>query len=353
MTEGRQWEVQEPVLTQSSEPTSKFSSAGYWASYIVIVICVLLVNVFTQADRFADFDNYILYLNGLVHFPLPNWIYFETLSNLFFLGMYGITQSVFSAMVLAHYGLGIIFVLAILVAFPPRQSSWPALLFTFAMLGPLLAFVTVRATPAYFLVAIGVRFALNRRPVAWLCLLVATFFHISTLLALVPMALLYFERNLPMLLRSGRSRRYYLLVTLTIVAFSAVLSRLSSSLTSVIQSIPVIAKYDIYTDSVVNKTQIAHYIFLVFVLAMTIGFMTVRNNVSNRLNMYVLVSFALYVVMFFSASPVAAFRQAPFWMMPMIASLPWDKLGVNQSTAAVFVLACAGLFFFQFGLVYI
>ena len=154
----------------------------------------------------------------------------------------------------------------------------------FSILGPLLAFVTMRATPAYFLVAIAVRYAIDRRISAWLFLLLAALFHISALLAAVPMGLLYFERNLPSILQSNRSRKFYLFITLTVVAFGAILPAISSSVTSVVQSIPVISKYDGYTDSLSTETRIGHYIFLAFVSIMTVIFLIARDELAGRLN---------------------------------------------------------------------
>lgn len=326
---------------------------GYFSVYAIIVFTVLFINVLTDAERFADFDNYILYLNGLVHFRPSNWLYFEPLSNIFLLGTHQITRSVFSAMVLAHYVLGLIFVFGILIALPPRRASWHALLFAFAMLGPLLAFVTIRATPAYFLVALSVRFASGRRPIAWICLIAASLFHISALLAVIPVALLYFERNMPAMMRSDRSRRYYMFVMLAIVAIGAVIPAMSESIASLLQSIPLLSKYDIYTESSETGTQIGHYIFLAFVSAITFLFITFNEKSKRELNIYTLVSFAIYIILFFGTSPVAAFRQAPLWMLPMIATISWDRIGVKPATAPIFVLGCAGLFGFQFMLVYI
>lgn len=154
------------------------------------------------------------------------------------------------------------------------------------------------------------------------------------------------------MLRSNKSRKFYLFITLTIVAFAAILPELSSSVTSVVKSIPVISKYDVYTDSITTETRIGHYIFLVFVSILTVIFLMARDELSGRLSVYVMASFALYVVMFFSASPVAAFRQTPFWIMPMIALLPWERVGLTKATAPIFVIACAVLFVFQFGQVY-
>lgn len=326
---------------------------AYWAVYILLAATVLLVNVFTDPSRFADFDTYVYYLDALVHYPPPNWMYFEVFSNVYLLGSHWLTRSVLTAVVLAHYVLGIIFLLALPVVYPPRRASWPTLLFTFAILGSLLAFVTLRATPAYFLVAISVRHAVDRRPTAWLFLAAASCFHISALLAAPPLALLYFERNLPKLLRSEQSRRYYLSLAIAMIGVAALLPQMSDSLSGLIKSIPVLSKYDVYTEaSETTVTRVGHYIFLAFVVLLTAAFMTVQRDASRKLNIFVLVSFALYVLMFFVASPVAAFRQTPFWIMPLISALPWDRLGVRRGTAPVFVLACVVLMVFQFSQVY-
>lgn len=336
----------------SAVPATADGNLSYRVVYGAIALVILGIDLFTEPTRYADLDTYVYYLDALVHFPPASWMYFEVFSNIYLLAAHWLTQSVFSGVILAHYVLGLVFVASLGTAFPSKRSSWPTLLFLFAMLGPLLAFVTMRATPAYFLVAIGVRHAIDRRPSAWLFLALASFFHISSLLAAAPMALLYFERNLPKLLRSNRSRKFYLFITLGVVAFGAILPQLSGSVTSVIQSIPVISKYDVYTDSISTETRIGHYIFLAFVSMFTIAFLIARNEISGKLNVYVIASFALYVLMFFSASPVAAFRQAPFWIMPMIAVLPWESLGLKKSTAPLFAIACAALFVFQFGQVY-
>ena len=328
-------------------------SAAYWAVYVAVALIGLVISLFAEPSRFADFDTYVYYLDGLVHFPPPSWMYFEVSSNLYLLAAHWLTRSVLSAVVLAHYVLGIVFLLALPVIYPPRRVPWPALLFTLAVMGPLLAFVTLRATPAYFLVAVAVRCAVDRRLVTWVYLAVAASFHISALLAALPLALLYFDRNLPALLRSDRSRLHYLLLTFAIIIGGVLLPQLSGSLISLIKSIPVLSKYDVYTvDNESAVTQIGHYIFLAFAIMLTVVVLALQREAERKLGTFVLSSFALYVLMFFSASPVAAFRQTPFWMITMIAALPWDRLGVRRATVPLFVLACAALMVFQFSQVY-
>lgn len=336
-------------LSKPAEAEARFS---YWMWYGIIAIVITAISTFSEPTRYADLDAYIYYLDSLVHFPPDSWMYFEVFSNIYLLMAYWLTRSVLSAIILAHYILALIFLVLLPKTFPPRRSSWTSLFFMFAMLGPLLAFVTMRATPAYFLIAIGVRQAAERKPNAWLFLLAASLFHISSLLAAVPMLLLYFEGNLPNFMRTDKSRRFYVFAILAIISVGGILPQVSAELTNIIRSIPVVSKYDVYTDSDSTGRQIGHYIFLVFVGMLTFIFMLLRGE-SAKINIYVVSSFAIYVVLFFSSSPVAAFRQAPFWLMPMIATLPWDRLGLNRATTPIFVLVCCSLFAFQFYQIYV
>jgi hypothetical protein len=322
--------------------------ATYWVTFGLIVFVILGINLFTDPTNYADFDTYVYYLDALVHFPEKSWMYFEVFSNIFLLSMHWITQSVLSGIILAHYALGAIFIFALARTFPAHRSTWPALLLVFAILGPLLAFVTMRATPAYFLVTAAVHDAIERRPRAWLFMLVAWLFHFSALLALPFMALLYFERHLPRVLRSDMPRKFYLFLMVSILALGVLLPELPGSLTSLIKSTPLISKYFAYTDIGDTEVRIGHYVFMGFVFFLTAAFLTVQDSHSKRLNLYVVTSLMLYVVTFFSASPVAASRQAPFWIMPMIAVLPWQRLGVRAGTAPLFILVCVGVFYFQF-----
>lgn len=331
------------------QPDEKFT---YRATIALIALIIFGVDLFTDPARFADFDTYVYYLDSLVHFPSQDAIYFEFFSNMYLLLAHWITRSVLSGVILAHYILGAIYIFALVRTFPPQWSTWPALLFVFATFGPLLAFVTLRATPAYFLVAAAVRYAIERRRRTWVFMFAASLFHISALLALAPLTMVYFERNLPRVLRSDLPRKFYLIVVMIILGLAAILPQLPSVVADVIQSIPTIAKYSVYVDVVSTDTQIGHYVFLVFSSFLTLVFFVTQEGKSRRMNVYILTSFVLYLTMFFSASPVAAFRQAPFWIMPMIAVLPWQRLGVRAAVVPLFVVACGGLFYFQFQQLY-
>lgn len=330
--------------------------AGYWFSLVGIALCILVIDLNTHANDYADLDTYLVYLSQLVHFPPDNWYYFEALSNFYLLFIHWLTDSVDQAVVVAHYLLGVMFVGFLAYASPPGRSSWPSLVFMFALLGSLLAFVTLRATPAYFLVAIGVRYALDRDRKTWACLVIATLFHASALLAAAPLAFLYFRDSLPSLLRAERPIRLFVIAVALFAVIGILGSQISKVAVSLIESIPILSKYVTYTDqnsSPNQATSLNHYLFFAFVSVFAFFFFVFSNEKNRRLNEYVLISFVLYAVLFAGISPVAAVRQAPFWLMPMIGLYPWRRVGVTEATAPLFVLACAGLFYFQFEQVYL
>ena len=330
------------------------SPTTYWASFGAIAVCIFFVNFFTRPYDYADYDTYVIYLDSLVHFPPENWFYFEPLSNFYLLAIHWLLNSVEPSIWLAHYLLGALFLVLLVKSSSPRDSAWQNLLFSFAVLGPLLAFVTLRATPAYFLTAVSVTHAARRDPRAWLYFVLAALFHASALLAAVPLALLYFEDRFAGLAKLTRSPRLLVLSIVALAVFGVLAAAFAGYAISVIQSVPVLSKYVAYTaDSSSNTvSSINHYIFLLFVTILVITLFLVGNEKTVRINGYILVSFAIYIGLFFATSPVAAFRQTPFWLLPLIALFPWRRVGVVEATAPLFIILCSGLFYFQFMQVY-
>jgi len=340
----------------SSPESSAIAGAAYWITLAAIGACIIGVWLTTAASRFADFDTYVLYLDQLVHFPPINWWYFEALSNFYLLVLHNLTQSVETSIFAAHDLLAVAFVLFMVAAFPPKNSSWASILFLFCLLGPALAFVTLRATPAYFLVAIATLHAMRRDSRGWLYTFIAFLFHASTLLAVVPMLLLYNQDRLPGFLTGKHSLRLLVGLIVLLLPVAILLPQIASSAASLLQSTPYLSKYIAYTDEVLpadHVTSINHYIFLAFVLAYSIVFFWKMNKDASRISIYVMSSLFIYILAFFSLSPVAAFRQAPFFLLPMISLFPWRNIGLKGPMALVFIVACACLFYFQFDQVYI
>ncbi len=326
----------------------------YWLTFWIMFSVILVIDFYTKSSGYADYDSYVLYVNQLVHFPPTDWWYFEALSNYYFLALYWGVESVETTVVLAHYLLGLIFLLFSMKAFPPRTAPWQSLLFLFAMLGPLLAFVTLRASPAYFLVAIAVNYALKRRAAAWVSVALAMFFHTSAALAIPSLLLLFFRDRLPEFLSFNKPVRPIAALVLILLLVLSFGSTSIDFIESTLSSFSVLSKYLVYTDQMGSPdsvTNIGHYIYLLFVVLFTLSYVILPDG-NKALNIYVVSSFAVYLALFTVASPVVAVRQTPFWLLPMIAYYPWRRVGVTGPLMLLFVLFCVGLFIFQFDQIY-
>ncbi|EZP55117.1 EpsG family protein [Sphingomonas sp. RIT328] len=341
-------------MQSSSENVS--GTVLHWIILIVIGITIGCLSINTKPDRFADFDTYVLYVDQLVHFPPDNWYFFEAFSNYWLLSLHWLVQSIYGAVVVAHYALGATFLFFAALTFAADDSSWKSTLFTFALLGPALAFVTLRATPAYFLVALAVRHAMKDERRAWLYMFAALMFHASTVLAIGPFMLLYFRDQLPTAFRADKPAKMFIVLVSLLVIVSVIAPQISNGIISIIKSVPFFEKYIAYTEEGQANdyvTSINHYIFLAFTAIFTGGFFIFSPAKNKKLNVYLLSSFSIYFGLFFIASPVAAFRQTPFWLIPMIVIYPWERVGVRSIGTPIFVCLCAGLLYFQFGQVYL
>lgn len=331
-------------------------NAPYWITLFCIGLCVLVIDFNTNPRDYADSDTYLIYLSQLVHFPQANWYYFEAFSNFYLLFIYWFVDSVDRAIVIAHYLLGVMFLGFMVFAAPPRYTSWQSLLFMSALLGSLLSFVTLRATPSYFLLVISVHYAMDRNPRAWILFVAAAMFHASAFLAFPPLALLYFRDALPNRLRADRPVRLFVVALAFFIVIAALSLQISNGVMSLFESIPILSKYVVYSvqeTSDKQATSLNHYIFFAFLAIFLLFFFVFSNEKNRRMNEYLLTSFLIYVTLFSGVSPVAAVRQAPFWLMPMIPLYPWKQIGMSTITIPLFVVFCAGLFYFQFSQVYI
>jgi hypothetical protein len=329
---------------------------GYWATLAGIAIIIVAAWSMTRAAYYADFDTYVLYLDQLVHFPPANWWFFEVFSNLQLMAIHGFIQSVFPSVIVAHYLLGIQFLILLALTYRPSNAPWQSSVFLFALLGSLLAFVTLRATPAYFLVAIAVQQAREHKPRAWLFFLAALMFHASSALALGPMILLYFVDRLPTRLQMRRPLVPFVGAVAVLGVVGLMAPQISDNLTSTLESVSYLSKYVAYTKSeqpADSVTSINHYIFLVFITFFLSYYLFLTRKRYDKANSYYIVSYIMYAAIFFVATPVAAFRQTPFWLIPLIGSFPWREAGLVGPVNALFVAASAGVFYFQFQQMYV
>lgn len=347
------------TITQSgfgrSSAPNKASSAPYYAALCLIAVTIVVTAVFTKTSRFADYDTYTFYIDNLVHFPSWDWLKLEPLSNIYLWICYWLSLDVLSTNDLAHTILLISFPLLLWVSFRPAATPWPALLAILGLFGPLLAFVTLRATPAYLIATWAVYEASAQRRRAFLLIVFALGFHFSAIMAIPPLLMLYFRDRLPKWARFERPGMLLLLGATTIAAVFTFANTLAGAALSYLENIPFLSKYVVYSASYNEKlqTSLNHYIFLGISSTFLIAYLLMAKEEARRLNIYIVSSYLVYVGLFLAASPVAAFRQTPFWILPMIGTFPWHRLAIKGPVALLFLLACEAMFIVQVDSVYL
>ena len=318
---------------------------------------VLAVNMLVPASRFADYDAYLWITDRLYYFPDEAWYRFEAASHFVLLMCRIATGSTEGGVDLAYRLLGLGFVTAMALFAKREEVDWRGILALFTLYGALLAFVTLRATPAYLLVALA---ALQANKGQRICLLsggAAVLFHISAVLALPPLLVALAHNRYGLFQWTRRSALPIIAGAVLYGAFFLLFQDLLNELLlSLLNIVPFLTKYLVYTSALdpasgvsqagegLNRT--AHLAYAGLVSAFAFAFMLVKDDECRKMRAFVIVSFVIFLVTQFS--PITAFRQSPFWTIPAMLIFPWRKLSPPGPVALLFVLVCAALFALTF-----
>jgi EpsG family len=323
-----------------------------------VAAVLVAVDFLIPPSRFYDYDSYLFYIDSIWYFPTATPLYMEPLSRAYLYIARGISSTSDLAVDLSHYLLGAAYLVGMYALLHSRRDGWQALIVAFAITGPLLALVTIRATPAYLLVALAVITAADRplRSIAFMVLAIC--FHISTGLVVIPWAFLLLRNKLPTALRAERLTPLLILGGVTAVLFLYFGQAIISTLLSLVEGFPVLNKYIVYSQEYGPQTgqervtSISHYIFFIFTLGYAVLFLAFGDEDAKKINLYVVASLAIYVTLFFGLSPVAALRQACFWQLPMTVMMPWRRLGMTPAVAPFAMAGALAFFLFQLSQVY-
>jgi hypothetical protein len=298
---------------------------------LVIIAAILLGNVLYAPGRFADYYAYLLLTDRLYYFPEGDLLSYEAGSNLVFLGLRWLTQSTVTAVNIAHYALGIGAGWGFWRLAGRDDVDWRGLVFAFGLFGAALAFVTIRATPAYFLMTFAALEANKGRRRAIAIALAALLFHVSAVLAIVPVIGAVLQNRVRALEWIGGSPRAIILIGGTLIVVFLALSTFASGLLSeAIAGIPFLGKYVAYTSALdptlqatgaVPTRSVAHLIYLLLVSVFTLVMLLAPDENCRRMRAYILLSYTIFI--FLQFSPVTAYRQSQFWVMPAAMVLPW------------------------------
>jgi len=323
----------------------------------VIFLTLLIVDIKSNPSSFADYYGYVFITDDLYNHVSRNWYTFEPISSGLLYGLRVISDNSLTSTDIARYFLPLVFFLSLVVVARRYQSSWQSVLIIFALFGPMLAFVTLRATPAYFVVALAAMSASRGKYISIVLCLIGSLFHVSALLALPPLVISVFQNRfkaLEWLNRRGSA------IVLAIIAYGVLFFVFRDDIIAFFLKLmsvfpAAIGKYFVYFVSVDqdvstplpgHPASVYHVEYWAAASAFVIFFLLLNDDRCIRLRGYLLSSYIIFVFMEFS--PGSAFRESLFWVIPGILAAPWNRLRVGGFRDVAIVLGSVVIFVVQF-----
>jgi hypothetical protein len=344
---------QDIVVVASADERQLYFLTWFAIAFLTIVLHIVV----SDEIVFADAVQYLTYTDNLYFYRSGDWFIFEPFSKIMLLLLRASTGSTETTVGYAHYVISFVYLFGTLAIFRPSEANWRGLIMAFALYGSQLAFVTIRATPAYIIASVAVMQAIRGQNRAFLFTGLAIFFHISAVLALIPILALFFKSKLTWLNFLQKPRA--LIITFILVGgiFVAAGSAIFSATSSILNSVPFLGKYLVFAvgmsdaggvASITSRFAVGHFVLLVAITIFLVAFLLLNDQRTRSVSIFLIVSYAFYVFTFFAFSPIAAFRQTPFWVLPAFSIFPWHKVGWRSIGHFVFLAVAGGMFAFQF-----
>lgn len=329
---------------------------GYVVVIFFLFFSSLIFYYSTKAENISDYDSYLGLIDQIYYFYDPSQIYYEPASTLILYISRLISGDTIKAVNFARYFTTFFFLISIYFLAKHRNVSTTSLAFIVAIFGPLLAYVTIRATPAYMLVAVAALDANagRRRAVIWS--LLALQFHVSVGLAIPAILISLLQNRTNFLSFIEKSLNgvtiFFVIVGFIFVFFSQLFSEL---ILQFVSQIGFFGKYIAYVgvldqsnaqiSTSENSSQIYHQIYLAISTIFLLFILQSKNINCIRFRSYAIVSFTVFIFMQFS--PVTAFRYSLFWIIPALLLIPWNIYFRMYLVRAVLIIAALGAFVFQ------
>lgn len=316
------------------------------AAFLCLVSVGLLV--LTTPSTFADFATYEVIIEELRAASVSDIVTVEPFSRLFLYFCSTLNNNSAAAASVAHYANAAVSIVVLAFLALRYAPSWRNVLLLGALYSPLLVFVTIRATPAYLLVATAYLIRDRQPRKALAAAVLAVGFHMSAALALVP--LLLTSKNRTSRISRGRERHWldvWIVVAggllyVVVGGLTVNLSRLSGFL----EGQSALAKYVAYVNAVDEAHSVMHLVYFVMTLGLMTVFLICRGQFCARDVRYMTLSFFIYSVL--TVSPVAAFRESIFWMMPLVLVMPLHRYAHTALVSYVFCVSCVVLYAVEF-----
>jgi hypothetical protein len=309
-----------------------------------LIVVILAIRIIVAPSYFADYASYVDLLEELKFNSDAASFILEPLSKLP-LFIFGEFLSIEHAVSLFSYINTLVFLIFFTVIVLRKNRSIIGLFLLFAIYVPLIAFISLRATPAYLCVALSFEFLWERRFRSSLMMcVVASLFHLSAVLVLVPLCICIVVGRF----HTEKSNQLTCLNLRAVLVFFVSLGLYFSGpilfgavLQNIIPADSILSRYSAYMLAV-EREKLTHLVYFFCVLMVVYFFL--RDTASQHGHLFVEIAVILFAVL--AISPVVAYRYSLYFMIPVLLNFPILKSGAREFWIFVIALPACGLFLF-------
>lgn len=286
---------------------------------------LLIYSIFwIDVTRLSDYENYLQHaieiqekswgeLGFIEFFSFAQIKFFGSLGNEVSIGLHKLYVLNATIAAIGLFGLSVKY-----------AQTFSGVFLVYVLYGPLMSYVTLRATPAYLLVAWFVLMeqgALRK----FILMLIASFYHVTAVVPAVLVAGVNFLKLSNWLYQENKNSNSSILIIsifflgicielIWMLGFGDNIVRLLLELTI------DVGKFQEYLDLASIYRTPAHFGYFVFVLLATCSYLYFTSGFLG--NLWWVIVMALVTFIFLSISPVAAYRFSIFFLLPVFLTFP-------------------------------
>ena len=333
--------IQSSSSAVSATPLALSKRAVFFGLTIVLLL-VLRINI--EPSAFKDYAQYLDYLSSIKTEGL--WAGGLDLASNFIFYLAG---QLFSdredALAALYVYLFLVFLLFSSYFVLIKKIDWLNFWDFFALFGPLLAFVTIRATPAYFAFIVTFFFWRDGRAfLAMIFALLSAMFHFSALLLiLVLFVSMVFHRPLDKSPAFRRAAWALYFVSMFLGFYMTIVG--PGPLVSGVEVGELLLRYSAYIEEVEPVSGIFHRIYFWGAAAVATIYLISSADDWKCKSLVMFASLQFYLVAW---SPVLAFRQSIFWVAPILLTLPIARVIRSRDVRILGAIVMILVLFYSF-----
>jgi hypothetical protein len=317
--------------------------------YSVTLIIIFYVRISIPVELFGDFEGYRLSVERLLSSYENGWLVSDPLGWAPLIALYYLFGNIYDAIYWSNMALSLIFFFGLIYIGEKYVVVWQGILVLICLFGSLLAFITIRATPAYLLITVAALETNNRKQVRPIVLLLlASLFHGSALLAAPGIiAGILCHRSKTLLSWVDRPQKIFLVLAVLLIPVYLFQDKFKEILLNILDIFSdSLGRFSTYLPSDRDYTTVdpnmrsnSDLYYAIFVFTAFSAFMIFSSRHFVRIRAFILLSFIVFTAMLFQ--PTAAFRQSLYWLVPMILVFPWKRFEFGGAGNMVLIIGCA------------